>query len=103
MKTHPGRDKGQPCIHEHQYYCADCGNDFETEEITHWRHPLSGKTFVTLYWPACSFMCYSHSVDFDPSVLDEALRREDTTLTELNFLFDYVPVTDFIEPDLGDI
>ncbi len=103
MNTHPGRHKEQPCIYEHSYYCAVCGNLFAVDADSHWRHPSSGKVFVCLYWPACSFTCFSLRVRPETYVLDEALARGDTDPVELELLYDYIATVDeFIEPDLGD-
>lgn len=99
MNTHPGRHKEQPCILQHSYYCAVCGNIFEVDGDTHWRHPFSGKVFVSLYWPACSFMCYSRDYH-ETVVLETALERGDTSEPELERLFDFVPDA---ELDLGDL
>ncbi len=103
MNTHPGRHKEQPCIHEHSYYCANCGELFATDGDTHWRHPTSGKVYPCLYWPACSFTCYSRNHVWtqrppDTAVLDLALERGDTSSLELEALYDYIsPIDEFVE------
>lgn len=105
MNTHPGRHKENPCVQQHSYYCPVCGELFAVDGDSHWRHPLSGKTFVCLYWPACSFTCYSRRLDTpDTEVLDTSLERGDTTAAELEHLYDYIAEFQQIaeEPDEGE-
>lgn len=102
MNTHPGKHKEQPCILEHSYYCASCGDLFTTDGNSQWRHPLSGKVFASLYWPACSFTCYSREHG-ETVILETALERGDTSIHELESLFGYIAEDGFIETDLGDL
>lgn len=101
MKTHGGRDKGQPCIYDHTYICANCANEFTVNEDSHWRHPSTGKVFANLFWPACSFACLSQQpARPDLLILDQIVMDGIATDSEIAILWNYMSM---IEPDEGDL
>jgi len=50
--------KEQPCPLEHEYYCAECGEVFETSAETHYQQSKRHPTLPCMFWPACSWRCY---------------------------------------------
>ncbi len=101
MKTHGGRDKGNPCIYEHSYFCPVCEGEFSVDEDTHWRHPSSGRVFSSLLWPACSFTCLLKLPGRpDLLVLDQIVIDLIASVAEISARWDYQPM---LEPDEGDL
>jgi len=42
---------------EHTYFCKFCGEEFTTDEETHFKDVDSGVTFPNETWPYCSTDC----------------------------------------------
>ncbi len=58
MKTHTRQCSvhQQPCPLEHTYFCKYCGEEFITDESTHYRTP-AGVILPIETWPYCTNAC----------------------------------------------
>ncbi len=89
MKIHgrPCREgKAHPCPEDHEYLCVICGTPFQTNEDSFFDHPFTYKVSPSLWYPACSFTCYSRNAKIDMEVLKEAIARGEASISEIEAL-----------------
>jgi len=86
MKIH-GRNcdyREKPCTSDHEYLCAACGNAFTTNKDSFFQHPFSYRVSPSLFYPACSFTCYSTFKEIDLEVIREGVARQMVSQTEVD-------------------